>query len=58
MHYSPTLRFAHYAKYLNVEKWLKYRLHCLNSALGLALCDEQLVDHKRLNRPFHSICGE
>ena len=37
MPYIPTLRFAHYAKYLSVEKWLKYRLHCLNSALGLVM---------------------
>ena len=26
MPYIPTLRFADYAKYLDVEKWLKYRL--------------------------------
>ena len=37
MPYIPTLRFAHYAKYLSVEKWLKYRLYCLNSALGLVM---------------------
>ena len=37
MPYIPTLRFADYAKYLNVEKWLKYRLHCLNIALGLVM---------------------
>lgn len=35
MGYFPTLHFADYAKYRDVKKWLKYRLHCLNSALGL-----------------------
>ena len=34
MHYIPSLRFADYAKYRNVKKWLKYRLHYLNSTLG------------------------
>jgi len=37
MHYIPTLRFADYAKYINAEKWLKYRLHCLKIALGLVI---------------------
>jgi hypothetical protein len=37
MPYIPTLRFVDYAKYLSVEKWLKHRLHCLNSALGLVM---------------------
>ncbi len=37
MPYIPTLRFADYAKYLKVKKWLKYRLHCLNSALGFVM---------------------
>ena len=57
MPYIPTLRFAHYAKYLNVEKWLKYRLHCLNIALGLVM-GRKSGGPKRLNLPFHSICGE
>ena len=35
MGYFPTLHFADYAKNRDVKKWLKYRLHCLNSALGL-----------------------
>ena len=34
MPYIPTLRFADYAKYLDIKKWLKHRLHYLNSALG------------------------
>ena len=33
MAYIPTLRFAYYAKYRDVKKWLKYRLHYLNSTL-------------------------
>ena len=37
MHYIPTLRFVDYAKYRDVKKWLKYRLHCLNGALGLVM---------------------
>ena len=37
MPYIPTLRFAVYAKFLHVEKWLKYRFHCLNIALGLVM---------------------
>jgi len=37
MPYIPTLRFADYAKYLNVEKCLKYRPHYLNNALELVM---------------------
>ena len=37
MHYIPTLRFADYAKKRDVKKWLKYKLHCSNSALGLVM---------------------
>ena len=37
MPYIPTLRFGDYAKYLDVKKWLKHRLHHLNGALGLVI---------------------
>ena len=37
MPYIPTLRFADYAKYLDIKKWLKHSLHYLNGALGLVI---------------------
>ena len=37
MPYITTLRFADYAKYLDIKKWLKHRLHYLNGALGLVM---------------------
>ena len=57
MGYFPTLHFADYAKYRDVKKWLKYRLHCLNSALGLVHVTKS-GGSKLLYHKFHSICGE